>query len=627
MTILVSNRNVRLIVAIIGTFFIIAFFASQQGSLSNSIQRVKPAKSGDEDLLSNFDEEPKNTLQGTTPHKAGKEAPYAQANKNPSAITDPLSQSPQQHHADDAISPPKPNTKPGQKVYADKSKSKPSVDSNSNTPISNNVEAPKKNPSSDLTSGDDCKSVDYVIMIDAGSTGSRIHVYEFDTCKSPPALLNEHFKMLDGGLSSYDTDVKGAAASLDPLLKVALEKIPADKQGCTPVAVKATAGLRLLGKEKSDNILEEVRTHLENDYPFAVVDGDGISIMDGKDEGVYAWITTNYLLGNIGNEEQNPTAAVFDLGGGSTQIVFEPEFNNNEEMVDGEHKYDLTFGNRKFSLYQFSHLGFGLMQGRNKINSLVLESHLKTNTELQSSKVTSKKEAKAAKASVTINNPCIAVGVTAENVLVEISDKEFYVVNFKGPSSPAGAQCRFLAEKVLNKESECTTKPCSFNGVHQPSLTKTFRKSSDMYVFSYFYDRTNPLGFPSSFTVEELTELAKVVCNGEQLWKDVLLDDHIKGLNEEPQWCLDLSFITAMLHTGYDIPLHRELRTAKKIDNNELGWCLGASLPLLDKTTSGWKCKVKDTTSKEGSGSAKDFKERNEKEVKEAAPSPEPKSA
>jgi Golgi nucleoside diphosphatase len=26
----------------------------------------------------------------------------------------------------------------------------------------------------------------------------------------------------------------------------------------------------------------------------------GVQIMDGSDEGVYAWITTNYLLGKIG---------------------------------------------------------------------------------------------------------------------------------------------------------------------------------------------------------------------------------------------------------------------------------------------------------------------------------------
>lgn len=96
---------------------------------------------------------------------------------------------------------------------------------------------------------------------------------------------------------------------------------------------------------------------------------------------------------------------------------------------------------------------------------------------------------------------------------------------------------------------------------------------------------------PSSFTVEELRDITKSVCEGESLWRDVFFDDHVNNLSKEPQWCLDLSFITAMLHTGYDIPLNRELKTAKTIDNNELGWCLGASLPLLDKTSGLWECK------------------------------------
>ncbi|KAM9915346.1 hypothetical protein OXX59_010561, partial [Metschnikowia pulcherrima] len=94
-----------------------------------------------------------------------------------------------------------------------------------------------------------------------------------------------------------------------------------------------------------------------------------------------------------------------------------------------------------------------------------------------------------------------------------------------------------------------------------------------------------------------LRDLTKTVCAGETLWKDVLLGDSVKELQEEPHWCLDLSFITAMLHTGYNIPLHRELRTAKKIANNELGWCLGASLPLLNPKDGSWKCRVKETAS------------------------------
>ncbi|KAM9917533.1 hypothetical protein OXX59_009270, partial [Metschnikowia pulcherrima] len=302
-----------------------------------------------------------------------------------------------------------------------------------------------------------------------------------------------------------------------------------------------------------------------------------------------------YLLGNIGSSEKTPTAAVFDLGGGSTQIVFEPEMGDNEKMVEGEHKYELSFGDRDFTLYQFSHLGYGLMQGRNKVNSLILNSAIKGGVSV--TPYESKAAAKSATGAVTINNPCIPPGVVAKDVTVEVSSSEIYVVNFKGPSEASGAQCRHLAEQVLNMEAECTSKSCSFNGVYQPSLVKAFHKNSDMWIFSYFYDRTNPLGFPNSFTVEELRDLTKTVCAGETLWKDVLLGDSVKELQEEPHWCLDLSFITAMLHTGYNIPLHRELRTAKKIANNELGWCLGASLPLLNPKDGSWKCRVKETAS------------------------------
>ncbi|CCH45954.1 Guanosine-diphosphatase [Wickerhamomyces ciferrii] len=463
----------------------------------------------------------------------------------------------------------------------------PDKDSDSNSDsndvsndLSNDLSDSKKESTQNVAN---CKKdPEYVVMIDAGSTGSRVHIYEFDVCYSPPKLNKEEFEMLKPGLSSFDTDTTGAAKSLDPLLELALKTVPESKRSCTPVAVKATAGLRLLGEEKSKNILAAVRKHLENDYPFAVVEGDGVSIMSGDDEGVYAWITANYLLGNIGSSAKTPTAAVFDLGGGSTQIVFQPDFKNGEKMIDGQHKYEINFGNRDFSLYQFSHLGYGLMAGREKINSLIVKAGIKDG------KV--KKDSKA-----TLESPCIPPGLSVKDVKVKVDDVS-YTVDLKGSETPAGAQCRFLAESILNKDAACDKAPCSFNGVHQPSLVKTFHETSDLYVFSYFYDRTNPLGLPSSFTLGELSDLAKNVCNGESVWASTFsaIDGSIKELKDEPQWCLDLSFQVALLHTGYDIPLHRELRTAKKIADNELGWCLGASLPLLDKTTGGWKCRVKE---------------------------------
>lgn len=578
---MLNTRTLRFVVPVVALITIIYVIATSYGSISSQLEGLKDkAESG---AFASFDES--NTLQGK-PHDGAK-APYS-SNSDNKVIADTSDS--EKSHAEKA--------KPGSAGEAVPNKADAVKEDTKSKPDAVQQSKGKPPVSGSASKGPGCTDRDFVVMIDAGSSGSRVHVYEFDTCQSPPILIKETFEMLKPGLSSYDTDTVGAAKSLDKLLDVAVQTVPKDKQGCTPVAVKATAGLRLLGEEKSKNILAEVRSHLENDYPFAVVEGDGISIMDGSDEGVYAWITANYLLGNIGSSEKNPTAAIFDLGGGSTQIVFEPEFQNDGAIAEGDHKYDLSFGSRDFTLYQHSHLGYGLFQGRNKINGLVVESELQKNTKLQASKFTSKKDLKGKKAEITLSNPCISPGLTATDVEVEIGKDEYYLVNMQGPAVDSnihtGANCRFLAEKILNNEAECTEKPCSFNGIYQPSLTKSFAKENDLYVFSFFYDRTNPLGFPKSFTVGELSELAKVVCGGESLWASALLDKGIKELSEEPQWCLDLSFITALLHTGYDLPLHRELRTAQTINNNELGWCLGASLPLLDKK--GWTCRVKNAT-------------------------------
>jgi guanosine-diphosphatase len=130
--------------------------------------------------------------------------------------------------------------------------------------------------------------VQYVLMIDAGSTGSRIHVYSFNYCNGPsPTLVDEIFHQIKPGLSSYGEDPEAAAKSLDVLMEVALKGVPKEYQSCTPVAVKATAGLRLLGVEKSEAILEAVRRRLETQYPFNVVKKEGVVVMDGKDEGTH----------------------------------------------------------------------------------------------------------------------------------------------------------------------------------------------------------------------------------------------------------------------------------------------------------------------------------------------------
>ena len=420
-------------------------------------------------------------------------------------------------------------------------------------------------------------------MIDAGSTGSRIHVYKFNNCGAAPELEGEVlFKQTEkiegqsSGLSAYKDDPEGAAKSLDPLLDAALKVIPDKLKACSPIAVKATAGLRLIGPERSGKILEAVRARLEHTYPFPVVSDaeGGVAIMDGSDEGVYAWITTNYLLAKIGGPDRSETAAVFDLGGGSTQIVFQPSFEGltsggmPDKLAEGDHKYELDFGGRKFSLYQHSHLGYGLMSARDAIHATLVNDLHEVN-----------KAGASAWATQPVINPCFAAGMS-KKVKVKLGENHplgpELELNMTGPAAGAPAQCRGLAERILKKGTECKLAPCSFNGVHQPSIAKTFARE-DIYFLSYFYDRTQPLGMPESFTLRELADLTNRVCYGEKSW-DVFtsVPGALEELRDRPEHCMDLNFMLALTHTGYEMPLDREVRIAKKIKEKELGWCLGA---------------------------------------------------
>ncbi|KIM29918.1 hypothetical protein M408DRAFT_303860 [Serendipita vermifera MAFF 305830] len=513
--------------------------------------------------------------------------------------------------------------------------------------------------------------VQWALMIDAGSTGSRIHVYKFNNCLSSPTYEYEVFKMTRPGLSSFATNVQKAAESLDPLMQEAERVVPRALWKCTPVAVKATAGLRLLGATESDAILAAVKHRLQTTYKFPVVSKDGVVIMDGKDEGVYAWITANYLLNalpsgsaapNTGSDDIVPYA-VLDLGGASTQIVFKPSFDADGDGIDdpgkgledGEHKYDLHFGGKNHVLYQHSYLGYGLMRARAGVHRVVeFMGSYSSSTTPSPKKRPGRPDGGLSKGKhigaggvgasadddeddededdwadpareETIANPCIARGME-KRVEVDIGragTKVMRNVTMMGADIGSWNACNRVLELVMAKDAVCHVKPCSFNGVYQPSLLDTFPTGPTM-LLSYFYDRIAPLLAPPApapigskeavdpteelvFPISLVKDLARVVCEGESAWKthkfpftsgasrgapmrwgdSELVMEELRG---RPEYCLDLSFMYALLRLGYEFGADRGVRIGKKVKGTELGWCLGATLGLVGDA--GFECRA-----------------------------------
>ncbi|PVU87203.1 hypothetical protein BB560_006541 [Smittium megazygosporum] len=429
-------------------------------------------------------------------------------------------------------------------------------------------------------------------MLDAGSTGSRIHVYKFNYCKSRPELEDEVFEQIKPGLSHFDSDAIGAARSLDYLMEIALLNVPPSLRTCTPVSVKATAGLRLLGEEKSTQILKEVRNRLVTKYPFPLAkEKDPVAVMEGRDEGVFAWITVNYLLGVLGNNGTK-SAGTFDLGGGSAQIVFEPSFDSNgdtssnhflsessassSQVNDFKHKF--SYNKIDYKLYQHSYLGYGLMSAREKMIKKIVEDHSESG----------KSE---------VSHPCFP---PAFNKIVKSHKDEssIKVVGTKVNKSPLKSapevevegegegttgsfeQCLSVAKSILKTSDTCHIKPCSFSGVYQPDFSETF-ETNPFYIFSYFYDRTDPFKLGSEFKLKDIRNLAQKVCS-----HDTTLftsPEEIKELESEKHYCLDLAYMYGLLKYGINIDDNRALKTTRKINDAETGWCLGAALSLISE--------------------------------------------
>ncbi|XP_073104765.1 probable apyrase 1 isoform X1 [Elaeis guineensis] len=406
-------------------------------------------------------------------------------------------------------------------------------------------------------------SKSYAVIFDAGSSGSRVHVYCFDEKLD---LLHigkeiELFRQKKPGLSSFAKDPEEAANSLIPLLEEAESVVPAELRWKTPVRVGATAGLRALGAETSEKILQAViipryssekrsgiflktRAHLD----FSQI--GCLFLMEVKK------VTINYLLGNLG-KTYSDTVGVVDLGGGSVQMAYaisEKDAAEAPKVTDGEDSYvkHLFLKGTKYYLYVHSYLHYGLLAARAEI--------------LMAGEG---------------NSNCILNGYRGT---YKYGDDVHKAIS--APSGASLSKCRSDAVKALKvDEPVCTHIKCTFGGIWNGGGGDG---QKNLFVASFFFDRAAEAGFVdpkvpvAKVRPSEFEEAAKRACR-------LNIDDarttypHV-SVENLPFLCMDLVYQYTLLVDGFALDPHQEITLVKKVQYGdafvEAAWPLGSAIEV-----------------------------------------------
>uniref|UniRef100_A0A665X093 nucleoside diphosphate phosphatase n=1 Tax=Echeneis naucrates TaxID=173247 RepID=A0A665X093_ECHNA len=366
------------------------------------------------------------------------------------------------------------------------------------------------------------------IMFDAGSTGTRIHIYKFIQ-KDPvelPVLDNEMYHAVKPGLSAYKDNPEEGGNTIRQLLKIAKKTVPEEEWRRTPVVLKATAGLRLLPEDKASALLKEVQ-EVFDESPF-FVPNNSVSLMNGTNEGslTLCFFSIGHLYSNT-----RRTVGILDLGGGSTQITFLPKSKKTIQSAPSNYIARFNLFNHTYQLYTHSYLGNGLYAAR-----------LATLGALGADGLDWK----------VFTSSCLPKKFR--------EDVTFGGTTYKVSGIPDGYAgyklCYYEVMKVIK------------GIVHQPYEVKG---SSIFYAFSYYFDRAVESGLidgsrGGAIEVRDFKKRAKEVCNKMTKYRAI-----------SPFLCMDMTYITCLLKEGFGFKENTVLQLAKKVNNVETSWALGAT--------------------------------------------------
>nr|XP_043617031.1 probable apyrase 7 [Erigeron canadensis] len=404
-------------------------------------------------------------------------------------------------------------------------------------------------------------SARFYVVLDCGSTGTRVYVYQASINHQKSGSLPIMLKSIPEDLKSKPSSQSGRAYNrmetepgfdklvhnasglkhaIKPLLKWAEKQIPKHAHKTTSVFLYATAGVRRLPSIDSDWLLKNAWSIMK--HSSFLCRREWVKIISGMEEAYYGWIALNYHAHVLGATPKKETFGALDLGGSSLQVTFE-----SQDYLNNETSLNLRIGPLNHHLSAYSLAGYGLNDAFDKSVVHLLKQNPQPNL---------------LKGKAVVKHPCLQTGYKEKYIcsqchsalqpnrrkLLGKGGKSGIPVQLIG--APKWDECSALAKITVNLSEwstksqgiDCDLHPCAL----QSDLPRPF---GQFYAMSGFYVVYRFFNLSSDAALDDVLEKGREFC--EKAW-----DVAKKSVPPQPfieQYCFRAPYIVLLLREGLHI--------------------------------------------------------------------------
>jgi len=313
-------------------------------------------------------------------------------------------------------------------------------------------------------------ALSYGVVLDLGSSGSRVHVMQWETapdgsgCEldsiqpAPAGARSFWTKKVSPGVSSYDESPEDAARSLQPLLDYAAATLEAHHIEPSEVQLVcyATAGMRMLPKDVSTQVELAIQELILGTYPFKTSE-DAIRVISGQEEALFDYVAVQQLLRVFDDEgRERKRIGALDLGGSSVELAFQvgtSKVNDGPVTRSVEPAYitPVKFNDTIVDVYGVAYTGLGHNAAFNAILELAVALQVQDPAVVEDA----------------YPHPCLHYGAKY-TYDPDDDDDESNGLNFVGTGD--WTACVEMTRLLMNRSATCQSEQCAFNGVYQPPV-------------------------------------------------------------------------------------------------------------------------------------------------------------